>query len=286
MLEQTVEWQVPKHPGVSMPIPKGWRARGSITKQIGYWALSVEAIDPGPERRYISWRQPITPLFRELTTLLEGIGYKEFDRYSSDAGGESYVLQRRPTVQSFLTGYWNTQTRVGLQSPRVVEQTKAGELAALLGADTADTVLATVRGESVLGVRENIYAAALAKAEHAGLHNWWAAVLEAGGPSGDIVALNALRTMVQGVSIADGETDLDPDFDAIIAAAKRAAQLLPARADAGNGDTESVLKLRISGDQRTWTAPAGALRWWGAAGADGARYAPEMAPLLSPDNLE
>ena len=259
--EETELWQVPKRPEVSVPIPKGWRARGAITKRLGYWAISLEAIDPGPERRYVSWQQPIVPLFRELTTLLEGIGYKEFDQYASDAGGESYTLYRRPTPQSFLLGYWNPETRLSLENPQIVEQTQPPELSHLISADRADTLLATVRGGSMLGVRENVCAIALGKADVAGIHNWQAAVLEAGGPAGDTRALQALRTMLGGLRVEGAPDGLDDGFHSLVAGAKRAAELLPVPEAPAATDLQSVLPLRGADGARRWQSPSVA-DWW------------------------
>lgn len=276
--EQTELWVVPKHPEVSVPIPKGWRARGSITKRIGYWAISIEAIDPGPERRYVAWQQPIVPLFRELTTLLEGIGYKEFDQYTTDAGGEAYTLYRRPTPQSFLLEYWSRNARVNLDDPEITQQAQPPELSGLVAVERADTLLATVRGGSMLGARENAYALALGRADHAGVHNWQAAVLEAGGPAGDTRAVSALRAMLQGVQVQQG-SGIDDGLNALIDAARTAATLLVVPETPADGGLRSVLPLCSADGQRRWQSPPAA-QWWRSAAAGRGDAPPALAPLL------
>ncbi len=259
--EQTEQWQMPRYPDVSLPIPKGWRARGAITRQHGHWAISFEAVDPGPERRYVSWQQPIVPLFRELTTLLEGIGYKQHDQYASDGGG-AYTLYRRPTAQSFLLDYWCGKTRLSLQEPEIIEQTQPAELSGLVHAVRADALLAVVRGRSTLGVRENTCAVALARADHAGVHNWQAAVLEAGGPAGDHQAVDALRTMLMGLRVEPDAAELDDDFRAIIARVQLIVGLLPARETDATGAMTSVLRLQSVDGDRRWQPPHLAGEWW------------------------
>ena len=276
---QTEQWEVPKHPEVSVAIPKGWRARGGITRRLGYWAISFEAIDPGPERRYVSWQQPIVPLFRELTTLLEGIGYKEFGQYTSDAGGETYTLYRRPTPQSFLLDYWNKNTRLSLEDAQIVKQTQPPELSGLIAADGADTLLATVRGGSMLGARENLYALAVGRAEQTGIHNWQAAVLEAGGPAGDTRAIEALRTMLSSVQIGGDGTELDDGFRALVEGARSAATLLPAAQTATDSGVRSVLPLSSGSGQHRWEPPPAA-GWWRSATLGGGPPHRALAPLF------
>jgi len=259
----TCKWQAPDTPGFSLPVPEGWLVRGGIVKHYDVWAISVEVLDPGPRRRYISWKQPLVPLFRELTSLLEGLGYKETDRYVSNVGGQPYTVLSHLTPVKFLEDYWSRETRVAITDAHVIEQSQPDQLKYLVNATDVEAIQAVVEGTSVLGPRRNHYLLAIGGAQYTGIHNWQAAVLEASGPADDPgTALAALRAMVEGAAISPTDGFVDPQVQDMVLKAKQAVTALPTIATAAMPGLDSALTLLSDDGTRNWQSPAGSDRMW------------------------
>ncbi len=276
-------WQVPDYPALSVAVPEGWLARGRVEPNHGLWTISIEAADPGPRRLYISWQQPLVPLFRQLTTLLQAVGWKRLDRYSPDLSSQPYLLLSRLAPAQFIAEYWNRQTRVSLQEAQVIEQSQPEALKGLITAGDAETLQTVVAGEATLGPRRNHYLVAVGSTgDHDG-HTWQAAVLEASGPAHESEqAVAALRAMIEGAALTEAEepeADIPPELDDMLEQARQAVSLLPPIAAGTMGNIASALELSTQEGARVWQTPTGALEVWKRA-LNAARYGQQPEDLL------
>jgi hypothetical protein len=258
-------WRPPGLPEFSVPIPQGWMARGQVERKHDRWAVSIEATDFSPGRRYISWKQPLSPLFRQLSDLLVSMGYRSADHYSPQPGQPYYTLLARPqSPEQFIQEYWNRHTQLSLTDAVIVRSDSPPELADLLPTDDAQSVYAIVEGASVLGPRHNHYLISIGSTPEEGLHVWQAVVLEAAGLAEDrLSSVQALEQMVAGAAFDDGYTP-DPALEEMVRAARQAVGALPVHSGRSSGlvSVYSPLSLLNADGAERWQPPADAFARW------------------------
>jgi len=257
------QWEMPGYPGLTVPIPEGWLVRGRLTNEPDGWALCIEAATRGSQRYYMSWQQPVKPLFHELTPVLEDMGWKRLDRYGNQPNGQTHVLLSKTGPAEFVGQYWNAKTRVPVDGVEIVRQQESRMVKGLLNTQYADGLQMVVEGDSLVGARHNHYLVAVGDAEQDGQQTWQAAILEASGPAEyPDHAVAALRNMIQGASAPAGQEAGEADLRAMIQRAKEAVTLLPPVLSDRMQGIESALNLLSDDEGETWRPPTASGRTW------------------------
>jgi hypothetical protein len=250
---------------LSVPIPYGWKARGQVERTADRWNISIEASDVGPKRLHVAWKQPMMPLFRELSDLLISMGYKASDRYTPEAGEAHYTLLARPqSPEQLVEKYCNGQSTLRLTDTRIVASNSLPELSGLLANGETEAAYVVVEGNSPLGPRRNHYIIAIAPATDAGPYIWQAAVLEAAAPAEDYQpALHALKSMIEDARFDEGYA-ADPALRKMLGAASRAVSALPVAEGSLTARellTSPLTLLSADGTDK-WELPLSALQPW------------------------
>ncbi len=217
-------WQDPVKGWLRVPVPQGWRVRGQLLYANGRWGLSVDLEDTSAQRLRCVWRQPVLPLFRELTPALRNLGWQEGDRYPSNTPGDYLRLLPFMAPSEFVQRYWLSAGPYRLLEP-VIEQTScAAELTPLVAAPEATALRVLLRGKREGEERQRLCFVATGKAEINGeTACWQAAILEADAPAGAIGALDkAQRILFEAIMGATLSPEAPAEAHATLASAKAA----------------------------------------------------------------
>lgn len=178
----THDWTLPGAPEVTLQVPEGYRIRGELDCDGPVDALTIETVDPGPDRMYITVHQPVVPLFKGLSQLLVGLGYDAGDRYRSEATGQQYTLLSRMDPEEFILEYSNAESRISLRTPEIIASEKTRAARRLLTSADASGRHVVVEGDSRLGRRRHHYLVATGGINTGDASTWQAAVIEAAAP--------------------------------------------------------------------------------------------------------
>ncbi len=280
---ETYQWTLPDVPEVTFHVPEGWRIRGSLDTDGPVSSISMEAVSPGSPRSYVTYMQPVLPLFKGLSQLLIGLGYSKGDRYQS-AAGRTYTLLSPMDPEEFVTQFWNRKSRISLKAPEVVQSHESSLARGLITSSDADGVEMILQGDSSLGPRRHHYLAATGAVRTGDTMTWQAAVIEAAGPSDNsIEALAAARTIIGQAEIQTTGTSEQIAATILLRRAQRAVSVFPQLNEPPIAGLASVLDHRSSEGTSQWAPPAG----WGdiwqqvATAHAGANSAEDFLPELN-----
>lgn len=213
---------------LALALPENWEARGGVRY---YQKSPVLDLTARGEDILVTWRQPYTPAFRDLTPILEARGETEGARYREDDQEDYLVVLARRNPEKFVA--WLLQAPdAGLRSGRLVRAETSPAVAALLPGPQAERegavvwVAGTREGEP----REGLYLCATAPLPlERGAFRWQAAVLSVEYPAGrSRSALAALQALLTGAAPARPEGELGKTLAAYReAAVAAAAQVAP-----------------------------------------------------------
>ncbi len=247
-------------------LPVGWQIEGGAREDGGELGIDVSAVGPGDDALRIRWRQPMQPRFRALTPLLESLGWREQERYSSPEGGEGLTIYRRRGPEKFVREMLLARDLDQLRLTAIDAGPADGRIADLLPQGGAEGHAITAGGGSPAGPRERLYLAATAPAAPPlSTTCWEAAYLLADAPEGGLAeAVAALVTMVGSARAHDTAGTAQAErLEALIDRARRALGSIPA-----DLQPESATGLTgvIGGDPQqgaaTWATPGDAEQHW------------------------
>ncbi|MFO7946510.1 MAG: hypothetical protein R6V19_06840 [Armatimonadota bacterium] len=280
---ETYEWSLPGVPEVTFHVPEGWKIRGSLDTGSGVNSISIEAVSSSSPRSYITYMQPVLPLFKGLSQLLIGLGYSEGDRYQAADGG-TYTLLSRSDPEQFIAGYWNRKSRISLMAPEVVEAHDSTLARDLITSADAEGVQMILQGDSSVGPRHHHYMAATGTASTGDTMTWQAAVIEAAGPSDNQAeALAAARTIVGNAEIQTSGTSEQIAAGILLRRAKRAVSVFPELSEPPIPGLASVLAHENTEGTSRWEPAAGRADIWQqiAAAHAGSNSAENLLPELT-----
>jgi len=260
----TTLWQAPGESSLRVPVPEGWQVDGQVRQRDGRWGIQLD-LTSDDHRLRCQWRQPLQPLFRDLTPVLRNLGWQEGDRYPTNVRENQLKILARLGPQDFLTRVWLAESPGHLDEAVVDELTPAPAVGELAGGQDAAGLVALLHGQSPTGARQGLYLVATGDAAPGGEPNCWqAAILAAEGPPGAAAeAMAVLRTVVEGTTVAASALPGAADgVREMILAARKVMAALP-RATATRATHVDVLAIR--NDQargRLWLLPATGLTPW------------------------
>jgi len=289
---RTASWHEPVQDRLRLPFPDDWSVQGLVRFVAGVPILSVELHSRDGQLSCL-WRQPLAPMFRDLTPDLRNLGWQEGDRYPANARENQLRLMARLSPQDFLTRYWLREGPTRLEDATVDRLTVLAPVAGLAGATGSQGLLAELHGQVAGQQRQRVSLIATGDAPGAvGENCWQAAVLEAEAPAGALGdAVTVLRAAVEGATV--GETTSPAEAGTLrgaLVAARAAVAVLPSppRPQANFAEVLTIRNTRGLG--RLWLLPPQALAPWRQA-AQGLREAkpptddhspgaalPELAP--------
>jgi hypothetical protein len=270
-IARTVMWHEPARDRLRLPFPQDWQVRGQVRFMDGRPELAL-AFDSADGRLRGLWRQPLTPLFRDLTPVLRNLGWQEGDRYPANGVETPLRVMTRLTPQDFLTRYWLREGPARLEDATVDKLMALAAVAGLAGGAGAQGLVAELHGLRDGQPRQRICLIATGDAPVImGPSTWQAAVLEAEAPAGELsAAVAVLRGAVEGAIISEAATEAErAGLHAAILAARTAMAALPASSHSpGQAPFAGVLTgRREPGIGRLWLLAPEALAPWQQAAA-------------------
>ncbi|MFW6157136.1 MAG: hypothetical protein ACOC7J_07435, partial [Armatimonadota bacterium] len=247
-------------------LPVGWQIEGGVSEAGGELSIDVEAVGPGDDALRVCWRQPIQPRFRALTPLLESLGWREQERYSSPGGGEGLTIYRRRGPEKFVREMLLARDRDEFRLSAIDAGPADGRIADLLPQGGAEGQAVTAAGSSPAGPRERLYLAATAPAASPlSTTCWEAACLLADAPEGQLhEAVAALVTMVGSARADDAAGTAQAErLEMLIDRARRALGSIPAdlQPETETGLTGVIGSAPEQG-AATWARPDDAEQYW------------------------
>ena len=257
-------WRDPAAKALEGAVPAGWKVRGGVQNYNGSWSLYLDLTSNDARRLSITWQQPLTPPYRDLTTVLRNLGWQEGDKYVANPGEQPLRILSRLSPQDFLTRQWLPNGALRLDSAVIDRLDVRPEAAGLVNGPNAQGLVAALHGTSEAGPRERFCALATADAPgRAGTNCWQVGVLQADAPVGALdEALAVLRAVVSGVQLAPGAPPqaAGPLRQLLQGARQALAVLPPPQEPAATQEVLSVLAPKGKGD--LWLLSPEALGGW------------------------
>jgi hypothetical protein len=262
---------------LSLGLPAGWEAGGAVTTFAGQPTIALRLRSADYE---VSWQQPSTPFFRDLSPILVSLGQAEGTPYREDSSEPYLTVLKRRTPEKYVE-YLLAQPDETLHEAKVVSVQPSAAVAKLLpeGDTQAEGALVWVSGVREGKARERLYLCATGSLPlSAGAFRWQAVVGRIEYAPGQ--AAPAVRTLRACLDSFQGER---PASDAGRALAQLLAGLKGVSVELGGlrGTSEPVTPL--AGADFSPTALEGArwrvtpgLRAWPTLG-DSQAAAPELA---------
>ncbi len=247
---------------LSLRLPENWEARGSVRQ---YQKESVIDFTARGEDMLVSWRQPYTPAFRDLTPILEAMRQKEGERYREDDQEDFLLILRRRDPEQFLA-WLLQQPEEGWDNPRIVRAEANPVVAALLPGleGEREGAIIWVSGTRDDKPRERLYLCAAASLPlERGAFRWQAAVISVDFPPGQASsALAALRALLAGAGPVRATSDAGKAVTAAAQAVAAAAQVTVLPTGLGpwpllGADCEPVAE----GQAPQWSVTPGLAAW-------------------------
>lgn len=217
-------WQDPVAGWLRISVPQGWRVRGQLISANGRWGLSLDLEDTSAQRLRCVWRQPVLPLFRELTPALRNLGWQEGDRYPTMTPGDYLRLLPFMDPLTFLQRYWLSMGPSRLQEPAIEQSSLAPEWAPLIEVPDAKAWRILLRGKREGEERQRLCVVVTGKAAIKGeTACWQAAIVEAEAPIGASDALEkAQRILYKAIMGATLSPEAPAEAHVLLAKAKAA----------------------------------------------------------------
>jgi hypothetical protein len=180
--------------GLALQLPQNWTARGGVSS---YQKAPVLDLTLQGDDLTLTWRQPYTPFFRDLTPILQATGAQEGDKYREGDEEDALVVLARRTPEKFVE-WLLQQPEAGLTEGRVTRVDPSPQAAGLLPGTESEGAVVWVSGRHAGQGRERAYLVATAPLPlEQGAFRWRAALVEADYPPGQArVALAALRAIL------------------------------------------------------------------------------------------
>ena len=187
---------------LSLRLPLGWQAQGGARVYNGQPV--VDLILRGGDAE-ITWRQPATPAFRELTPILQSAGEREGNLYREQTGEDRLVILSRRTPAQFVD-YLLQQPALGLDQARVVGAVASTPTAGLLPGEDSEGLLAQVEAQRDGVARRVTYLCATVSLPITqGAFRWQAAYLAVEAAPDRVASAQAvLRAVVESATAAGG----------------------------------------------------------------------------------
>lgn len=251
--------------GMICELPAGWKVSGGITEDAGEPVIDLRVEEPVADGIFIAWQQPMRPGLRDLTPLLQSLGWREGESYSTPEGGAGLLIYRRRNPEDMVTDILLPRHRQGLTDV-AVEATWSRAGAALLPGSEAAGSLVQIVGDTAAGRREQLYVAATARAEAPLAATCWeAAALQADAPEGRIAeAVEVLVRIVTSAEPAEEDSEQRRQrIRRIIDGARRSLEAIPGEL-VPDSHTRAlrVLAAEVAPGGRLWEIPAGSLDIW------------------------
>jgi hypothetical protein len=179
---------------VSLQLPQNWTAHGGVRI---YQKAPVVDLTLAGDDVTLTWRQPYTPTFRDLTPILQATGQQEGDPYREGEEEDPLLILARRAPDKFVE-WLLQQPAEGLGDARVTRVEPSPEAAALLPGPEREGAVVWVSGTHGGQARERVYLCATAPLPlEQGAFRWRAAVLAADYLPGHArEALAALRAIL------------------------------------------------------------------------------------------
>lgn len=270
---KTVLWQEPAsgtgsaaHGGwLRLPVPDTWQVSGGVRLVGDVPAIAIEMHSADQPALRCLWRQPLVPLFRELTPVLRNLGWQEGDRYPANVRENALRVSARLSPQDYLTRHWLGEGPSRLENAVIDRLTVTQTAAPVAGQQNAAGVVVMLHGDAAEGPRQRICMVATADAAPGGEPNCWqVGVLEAEAPAGAVAeAMAVLHEAVAGAMVAeDTPAGVAARLREQIGGARLAleAQVGPAQTAVKHADVLAVRNTQARG--RLWLCAPDALGPW------------------------
>lgn len=262
---QAAQWWVePTQGALMIPFPPGWRVRGGLLLVNGVWTLSLQADSNDAQGLAITWQQPVTPFYRELTPVLSNLGWREGDRYVANAGDTPLRILLRLSPEDYLLRHWLPRSEPRLEQV-VVEGREPAPAAAALASPEGQAQKIQLQGRGTQGLRQRLCLVATGEAPlRVGSNCWQAAVIQAEAPAGSLsVVSEILNQALRGATMAAGlGAGVTPAVREMVEAAHQAAAAVPGGAGPPEGLYRVLEHLSPAGQGRLWVMPPLATRPW------------------------
>lgn len=272
--------------GLSFELADGWQVHGGVREEAGELVIDLEAREMAEDGLRVAWQQPLQPRLRDLTPLLQSLGWREGERYSVPEGGGGLLIYRRRDPVEMVGDILVPRHPQELSRVVVEALPRNGSAAALLPGAEAEGRVVRVGAATPDGRRELLYLAATARAAPPLAATCWeAAALVADAPEGRLgEATAALAALVDSAEPGDDITErLRDNLTRMLDRARRALQGLP---DEFLPDDRPALMrvLAIEGeeDAQPWGSPRGALEFWREQAPDESPGEPPISPNAAP----
>ncbi len=210
----------PARPGLALQlvwlklqVPAGWQVIGRVDASGAMPVISIYASRDGLAAW---WRQPLVPVYRQLTETLRAMGYREGQSAGPLRGLPAKVMHFMPAGE-FL------RQVVAAEQEAAVEQVAASKEVGLLAGPQGTGVIARLSRMERGQPREQWRAVATAAAGAIAPGAWVAAEMGAEDEPGSLRALLALVQLVAGAAVAP---DAPPALAQMVANARRCAEAL------------------------------------------------------------
>ena len=261
----TTLWRDTSAGALQTQLPAGWKARGGVQNYNGSWSVYLELTSTDDRHLCVTWQQPVTPLFRDLTPVLRNLGWQEGDKYVANLGDQPLRILTRLSPQDFLTRHWLPTSALRLQDAVIDHLDSRTEPAALVTGATPTALAALLHGTGEAGPRQRFCLVATADAPvRIGSNCWQAAVLQAEAPPGALAeALAVLRAVVtEATVVPDGPHAATMALPPLLEGARQALAALPAPTAVAAAPRDVLATLSPRGKGKLWLLSPAALQPW------------------------
>ena len=270
--------------------PQNWRLEGGVSTYDGAPVVNIGGTRTAGPRAWFAWRQPIRPIFRDLTPAMRGLGFRDGDPYYAYDGADRRMVMTRGGPADLVQRYLLPQNLVPGKSLEILGEEEAPEALGIL--EPGEEISAIVSLTHAAGTRpEQAWCIVSQRTTQPSRGGWFweAACLCFGGTWGEgLGAGRALQATIRSArTTGNGGAQADAQVQALLDRASAACRAPLWRELMGDAVVVPVLGEGVAAAtaEATYVAPEAATRLWTDVAEGGALPCIEVVTTTTQDEV-
>jgi len=269
--------------------PPDWRLEGGVSTYDGAPAVNIGGTRTSGPRAWFAWRQPIRPIFRDLTSAMRGLGFRDGDPYYAYDGVDRRMVMTRGGPADLVRRYLLPHSLLPGNSLEILGEEEAPEALGILGpGEETSAVVSLTHARGTVPEQAWCIVSQRTTQPSRGGWFWEAACLCFGGTWGEgSGAGRALQATIQSARATAGGAQADAQVQALLDRASAACRAPLWQELVGNAVVWPVLGEGVGAAPiaATYVAPEAATRLWRDVAEGGALPCLEVVTSTTPEDV-